>query len=40
MIKDYEMYKKIVEHTIEGRVFKNQEYDRILIKHRKYMEKE
>jgi ubiquitin-conjugating enzyme E2 M len=23
MIKDYEMFKKIVYHTVEGRVFKN-----------------
>lgn len=30
MIKDYEMFRKIVEHTVEGRVFKNLEYDRLV----------
>jgi hypothetical protein len=44
MIKDYEMFKKIVEHTIEGRVFKNLEYDKIIVSnknthlHKKVME--
>lgn len=31
MNKDYEMFKKIVEYTIEGRSFNNLEYDRIKI---------
>lgn len=32
MIKDYEMFKRIVEHTVEGRVFKNLEYDKLIVR--------
>ncbi len=31
MKKDYQLYKKIVLHTIEGRIHKNQLYDNVKI---------
>ena len=31
MIKDYEMFKKLVSHTTQGRSHRNFDYDKILI---------
>lgn len=29
MKSDYKLYEKIVQHTIEGRVFKQKQYDKV-----------